>query len=83
MIASEYRPCLIHDVKCMFHCWINEAKVIPPSMMVGGHRGGQLWDVLALVETEDGHMMKVYPSEVIFTDGGKFEMEDRARTRLF
>lgn len=41
-------------------------------MMVGGHSGGQLWDVFGLVEMEDGQMKEVYPTKVIFADGGDF-----------
>jgi hypothetical protein len=41
-------------------------------MMVGGHGGGQLWDVFGLVEMEDGRMKEVYPTKIIFADGGDF-----------
>jgi hypothetical protein len=41
--------------------------------MIGGHNGGQLWDVFGLVEMEDGQMREVYPTEVIFADGGDFD----------
>lgn len=56
----------------MFHQWINRARVTPPSMTVHGHNGGQLWEVFGLVELEDGHMKEVYPTEVVFADGGGF-----------
>ena len=73
LIGPERRPCYVDDRKGVFHQWINRAEVVAPSMMVGGHPGGQLWEVFGLVEFEDGHMEEVYPMEVQFADGGYFE----------
>ena len=72
IVRPERRPCWIDGKKAMFHQWINRAKVSAPSMMVGGHGGGQLWEVFGLVELEEGQMKEVYPTEVIFADGGDF-----------
>lgn len=72
IVSPERRPCWVDGKKAMFHQWINRAQIAPPSMMVGGHSGGQLWDVFGLVEMEDGQMKEVYPSKVIFADGGDF-----------
>ena len=73
LIGPERRPCYVDGKKAMFHQWINRAQIAPPSPMIGGHNGGQLWDVFGLVEMEDGQMREVYPTEVIFADGGDFD----------
>lgn len=72
LVGPERRPCYINGKRGMFHQWINRAEVAPPSMMIGGHQGGQLWDVFGLVEMEDGHMIEVVPTKVVFADGGDF-----------
>lgn len=72
LVGPERRPCWVDGKKGIFHQWINRAQVAPPSMMVGGHGGGQLWDVFGLVEMEDGRMKEVYPTKIIFADGGDF-----------
>ena len=72
LVGPERRPCYIEGKKAMFHQWINRAQIAPPSMMVGGPAGGQLWDVFGLVEMEDGSMKQVNPYMVKFADGGDF-----------
>lgn len=73
VIGVERRPCYVGGKKAMFHTWMNRARVAPPSMMAGGHAGGQLWEVFGVVEFEDGHVGTVYPENVQFADGGGFE----------
>ena len=34
--------------------------------------GGQLMETFGLVEMEGGHMREVYPTKVVFADGGDF-----------
>jgi len=70
---TGHRPCYVDGKKAMFHQWINRAQVAPPSMMIGGHPGGQLWEVFGLVEFEDGHVGEAYPNNIVFADGGGFE----------
>ena len=41
---------------------------MPPSIMAGGHGGGQISATFALVEYEDGTVAEVYPSRVRFLD---------------
>lgn len=72
VIGVERRPCYVGGKKAMFHMWINRAWVAPPSMAVGGHAGGQLWEVFGVVEFEDGHVETVYPKNIQFADGGGF-----------
>ena len=74
LVGPERRPCYANGEKAMFHQWINRAQVVPSSPMIGGHNGGQMWEVFGLVEMEDGHMREVYPIDVVFADGGDFNM---------
>lgn len=54
------RPCIVYanggPEKGLLHGFFSTAEVVGPSLMRGGHPGGQLADVFALVEFEDGHM---------------------------
>ena len=71
-IGFETRKCFVRGEKGMFHMWIQRANVVPPSMMIGGGNGGQLWEAFGLVEFEDGHVREVMPTDVRFADGGNF-----------
>jgi|GEM_PF-3214406 len=64
------RPCTIgkEKRKALFHCWAHRAEVTPPSVLRGGHSGGQLSAVFGIVEFEDGGVSEVYPCEICFTD---------------
>lgn len=73
IVGPERRPCYVEGKKAMFHQWITRAQIAPPSPMIGGAPGGQLMDVVGLVEMEDGHMKEVYPYSVVFADGGDFD----------
>lgn len=65
---SEYRPCLVKGRKALFHRFADEAHTVGESPLIGGHKGGQIWGVLAIVEFEDGTVQRVYPYEVYFLD---------------
>lgn len=77
---SQYRPCLVKRdcdkwskkrkevVKALFHCWVHKSEVVPPSLMMRGHSGGIVSEVLGLVENEDGTIDQVYPSRIKFLD---------------
>ena len=69
---SNLRPCLVHSekrtVKALFHCWCNEACVVPPSLHVCGHNGGQVWNTFGVVEMEDGMIKEVPPYSIQFLD---------------
>jgi hypothetical protein len=69
MNHGELRPCIVEeDKKALFHCWSNTSKVVPPSMMIGGHIGGVIADTFGIVEFEDGTVKKVYPPHIRFLD---------------
>ena len=65
---SEYRPCIVGGRKALFHRLADKAQTVGESLLRGGHAGGQLWGVFAIVEYEDGTMSECYISEVRFLD---------------
>ena len=67
--TAEYRPCYVDGKKALFHRWEDRAEVVEPSIMVGGHPGGQLKWTCAIVEYEDGTIETVYPTKVRFIPG--------------
>lgn len=74
-IAKEYRKkrgmkmrkCRINDIEYKFHMFEQNSEVIPPSIMVGGHRGGQLSYVMAIVEDSDGNVLRKHIDDMKFT----------------
>ena len=79
---QERRPCIVtiggrrYDVPgeepderpALFHLFAPVAEVIAPSCLRGGHNGGQLAGIMALVEFSDGTLATVEPSRVRFLD---------------
>lgn len=51
-----------------FHGFFTEASVVPASSLRGGHPGGQVSTVQALVELRDGSVVKVDPGNIHFID---------------
>lgn len=73
MIRLERRPIWLDGKeKGLFHCWSQRAEIVPPSIAVGGHTGGVVSGVLAIIEMEDGTVKGVYPERIKFADGGDF-----------
>jgi hypothetical protein len=68
-ICFELRPCFVKGQKALFHRWVDENEVIPPSPCVGGHGGAIVKRTLGIIEREDGSIHKCYPEEIIFCDG--------------
>lgn len=68
----EMRPCWINDGeikrKALFHCWEQKSQLLGASLMLGGHPGGVVSGMVALVEYEDGTMHEEYPRDVRFDD---------------
>ena len=52
--TSDYRPCSVDGIKAIFHRWAEKSWVVPPSPLVGGHSGGTVRGVFAIIEMEDG-----------------------------
>lgn len=69
-MACEKRPCLVKSLntKALFHRWVEVSQIVPPSIAVGGHGGGVVKDVMALVELGSGDVCMVHASEIRFLD---------------
>lgn len=67
------RSCWYRGTKpALFHCWVAVSEIVAPSPMLGGHGGGVVSGVVALLELEDGSVVKAAPEEIAFADGGCF-----------
>lgn len=51
---KNVRLCKVKDKLGYFHCWEHYSNVIVPSPMIGGHPGGTISCVYAIIEFEDG-----------------------------
>lgn len=67
-IVVNLRPCLVNGEKALFHRWVDQAYIVHPSPLKGGHPGGQVWNVFGLVEMENGQVMEVPSCNIQFTD---------------
>lgn len=67
------RKCEVNGEKAYFHKWITIANVVPPSPRIGGTPGGQIQYTLGLIETKDGEVRKVEPSEIRFTEESRID----------
>ncbi len=67
-IREELRPCMVKNRKALFHKWSDKSKIVGPSYMVGGHKGGVLKYTVGIIEYEDGVITECYPSEIHFSD---------------
>lgn len=72
----EYRPCYVNGRKALFHRWINTAN---PALPRGADpkdertKFFQHRSTTALVEYEDGTLARVWPQDIRFADGGRFD----------
>lgn len=69
--SADYRPCVIDGKNALFHRWEEVSEIVYPSLMKGGHAGGEMKGTLAIVEMEDGCVRRVVPNAVRFTDNAK------------
>lgn len=63
----KLRLCKVGDKIGYFHTWEQKSDVIPPSPMRGGHPGGVVSQMFAIVEFTDG-IERVQPCNVKFYD---------------
>lgn len=75
VVTPQLRHCWVNGRKALFHCWANRAQVAAPSPLKGGAPGGQLWEVYAIVEYEDGSIHGHFPYEIRFEPSSKFAEE--------
>jgi hypothetical protein len=55
----------------IFHKFFERSYVIPPSNMIGGHSGGTISDILAILEDYDGNVIEACPTDLKFSDTNK------------
>lgn len=67
-MSNNYRPCEVKHKKAIFHEWVHQSKPVPADNLRGGAPAGQLTQVFALIEYEDGQVSFEYPNDVTFTD---------------
>lgn len=94
IMKQERRPCLVttggrdepDERPALFHLFAPVAEVIAPSCLRGGHNGGQLAGIMALVEFSDGTLATVEPSRVRFLDSdkafGEISWEEKPRENM-
>jgi len=71
--AAEMRPCIVeihgrNPRRAVFHCFGQFAEVVAPSLLKSGHAGGQIANIMAVVEYPDGQVDEVAAYCVRFTD---------------
>lgn len=65
---GELRPCIVNKKKALFHMWSSKTRIVEPSMMIGGHKGGVLKFTVGIIEYENGKVDEVFPNQVKFLD---------------
>lgn len=72
-IETKLRPCYIlgetSKTKALFHCWSFHSDIYPPSLLKGGHPGGTVARMSAIVELEDGSVTLIHPQNIKFVSG--------------
>ena len=69
-MVNFYRTCRYENENYLFHCFEQHSYVIGESIAIGGHPGGQISGVFALIEDKKGNIFRVDPTEIVFTDNG-------------
>ena len=67
-MVNFYRTCRYENENYLFHCFEQHSYVISPSPMIGGHPGGQVSGVFAIIEDGKGNIHRVEPTMITFTD---------------
>lgn len=67
-MPNIYRTCRYKNENYLFHCLEQFSSVIGPSAAIGGHLGGQISHVFALIEDGKGNIFRVDPTAIVFTD---------------
>jgi hypothetical protein len=73
---TEPRPCWVRGRKAIFHRWCNTANpVLPRGMKPEDERAHyfQHRSTTAIVEYMDGTVERVWPQDLEFADGGRFD----------
>ena len=67
-IRPEVRPIYYQNKKALFHKWSTVSRIVEPSVLRGGHGGGVISMTVAIIETEDGKIHEVAPTDIWFAD---------------
>lgn len=67
-MGNHLRTCRYNDENYLFHCFEQSSDIVSPSIAVGGHPGGQVSGLFALIEDEKGNIFRVDPTAIVFTD---------------
>ena len=67
-MRNHLRTCRYKDENYLFHCFEQRSHIVSPSIAVGGHPGGQISQVFALIEDKNGKVKFVEPETITFTD---------------
>lgn len=68
IVKMERRSCIVDGQMCLFHCWEQYGAVLEPSLLIGGHPGGQVARVYGIVEFPDGTVKRVDINDIKFND---------------
>ena len=60
------RKCKVKGIDGYFHKWSDKSEIVGPSLMKGGHPGGELKYTLAIIEHEDGSIGEYWPKDIVF-----------------
>ena len=72
----EYRPCYANGRKALFHRWVNTANPTTPKGVDPSDEKVKFFQhrsTTGLVEFEDGTLARVWPQDIRFADGGRFD----------
>ena len=80
-MLHELRDCEADGSKGKFHLWEQYSEIVPPSIMVGGHDGGTVAGVYAIVELSDGKVIRCEPNKIVFTDTRQKESGTKSKSK--
>lgn len=76
---TEYRPCYANGKRALFHRWVNTANPVLPRGVEAENEKARFFQhrsTSALVEYADGTMDRVWPQDIRFADGGRFNKSE-------
>lgn len=68
MNTNKLRPCKVGEELHLFHGFTQISQIVPPSLMRGGHGGGVVTGVYAILESRDGTVGLAEAQRVQFLD---------------
>ena len=80
--ADIYRTCRYKNEDYLFHCFEQYSNVVGESITIGGHPGGQISQMFALIEDERGRIKRVDPTMITSTDNEFKDYFLRAKERI-